>query len=205
MRNASEPDHPVWLLSDFAGVLGRHQSEADRRRMAALADAEFGAFWTAYWAERVAYDAGSVSRDTYWTKVAARLGARWSPGLIATLDRLDVDSWLYPDHETLSVAADAVAAGMRLAVLSNAPLSLAAALRGLTWLAPFEHVICSSEIRAAKPDAGCFRTALGVLDAAPGDVVFVDDREVNVAGARTLGIRSVLFCGASVLGRDLFG
>ncbi|MFF1380964.1 HAD-IA family hydrolase [Streptomyces sp. NPDC058308] len=203
MGDESDRARPCWLLSDFAGVLARHQPEADRRRMAAVADAEFAPFWTAYWSERDAYDTGSVSRDEYWTKVAARLGAGWSPCRIATLDALDVDSWLYPDHETLSVVGDAVAAGMRLAVLSNAPLSLAAALRGLTWLAPFEHVICSSEIRAAKPGADCYRTALGVLGAGPADVVFVDDREANVTGARALGIRSVLFSGASGLSRAL--
>jgi putative hydrolase of the HAD superfamily len=196
---------PVWLLSDFAGVLGRHQPEEVRRRMAELVGAEFTPFWDAYWAERDHYDAAEVSREEYWQRVAARLDTGWPAELIGALDELDVESWLFPDRETLRVAADMRASGVRLAVLSNAPLSLAAALRRLPWLEGFEQVICSSEISAAKPDPVCYRKALDLLGASAQDVVFVDDREVNVVGAQAVGLRAVRFSGARELRRDLMG
>lgn len=196
---------PVWLLSDFAGVLGRHQPEEVRRQMAELAGAEFTPFWDAYWAERDRYDAAEVSREEYWQRVAARLDTGWPAEVIGALDELDVESWLFPDRETLSVAADLRAAGVRLAVLSNAPLSLAAALRRLPWLEGFEQVICSSEISAAKPDPVCYRKALDLLGAGAKDVVFVDDREVNVVSARAVGLEAVHFSDAVRLRRDLLG
>ncbi|MEU3344721.1 HAD family phosphatase [Streptomyces sp. NPDC006700] len=203
MSDASAAPRPAWLLSDFAGVLGQHQPEQARRRMAAVAGAGFTPFWDAYWAERQPYDAGEVTRDAYWTNVAARLGTGWPPELIRTLDTMDVASWLFPDRETLRVADELLASGVRLAVLSNAPLSLAAALHELPWLAAFEEVICSSEINAAKPEPGCYRRALDILGASAGEVVFVDDREANVSGAKALGIRAFLFSDAGRLRRDL--
>ncbi|MFC7266458.1 HAD-IA family hydrolase [Streptomyces lutosisoli] len=205
MADASATHRPGWLLCDFAGVLGLHQPEELRQRMAAVAHAEFGPFWEAYWAERQAYDAGDLSRGDYWKRVGARIDADWPEALIVTLDELDVESWLFPNRETLRVAAEMRAAGTRLAVLSNAPLSLGAALRALAWLEPFDQVIRSSEIRAAKPDPAAYLTALEILGATADEVVFVDDRQVNVDGAGVLGIRSVLFSDAARLRRDLLG
>ncbi|MFD3931134.1 HAD-IA family hydrolase [Streptomyces sp. NPDC058614] len=190
---------PVWLLSDFAGVLGRHQSEQNRHQMAAAANADFDTFWDAYWTERQAYDAGETSREEYWQQVVARTDTAYSPSLAATLDRLDVQSWLRPDQETLRVTEELMTAGTRLAVLSNAPLSLAAALHALPWLGAFEQVICSSEIRAAKPDPDCYLKAVDLLKTTVDAVTFIDDRETNVVGAQALGIRSVLFSDAAQL------
>ncbi|MBK3571426.1 HAD-IA family hydrolase [Streptomyces sp. MBT62] len=200
---AGNGQRPVWLLSDFAGVLGRHQSQRDQQQMAAVAKADFDAFWEAYWAERQAYDAGETSGVEYWQRVVASTDATYAPSLVTTLDRLDVESWLRPDEETLRVTEELMKAGTRLAVLSNAPLSLAAALHALPWLGAFEQVICSSEIRAAKPDPDCYLKAVDLLETTVDEVTFIDDREVNVVGAQALGIRSVLFFDAAQLRRDL--
>ncbi|MFI0980411.1 HAD-IA family hydrolase [Streptomyces sp. NPDC021093] len=194
---------PVWLLSDFAGVLGRHQAQQNQQQMAAAANADFDVFWEAYWAERQAYDVGEASREEYWQRVGARTDATYSPSLVTTLDRLDVESWLRPDEETLRMTEELMTAGTRLAVLSNAPLSLAAALHTLPWLGAFEQVICSSEIRTAKPDPDCYLKAVDLLETTVDEVIFIDDREVNVVGAQALGIRSVLFSDAAQLRRDL--
>ncbi len=42
-----------------------------------------------------------------------------------------------------------------------------------------------------KPEARIYEIALDVMQADPATSVFVDDREENVEGARTLGMRTI--------------
>ena len=56
----------------------------------------------------------------------------------------------------------------------------------------FDDVVDSSEVGMRKPAAEIYELALGRLGLAAADVVFVDDAPGNVAGARAVGIRSVL-------------
>ena len=48
-----------------------------------------------------------------------------------------------------------------------------------------------------KPDARVFQIVLRELGARPRDVIFIDDREENVAAARKLGMMGVVFVDAS--------
>ena len=97
----------------------------------------------------------------------------------------------------MDLAAGLAAAGHRLAVLSNAPEDVALAVQALPMAAYFEHLLFSCFLKTAKPEADCFRGALGLLGASPSDVVFLDDRADNVAAAAALGIRSLQFTDAA--------
>lgn len=56
----------------------------------------------------------------------------------------------------------------------------------------FEDVVDSSEVGMRKPAAAIYELALGRLALQASQVVFVDDAPGNVAGARAVGITSVL-------------
>lgn len=60
---------------------------------------------------------------------------------------------------------------------------------GLTDL--FDAFLVSSYIGLRKPEAAFYRCALDISQRSPGECVFVDDREENVAAARKLGIRGI--------------
>ena len=64
---------------------------------------------------------------------------------------------------------------------------------GLPVAAHFEHCAFSYSLRSVKPEPECYRAVLAMLGAGPADVVFLDDKPENVAGAQALGIRSVHF------------
>jgi putative hydrolase of the HAD superfamily len=75
--------------------------------------------------------------------------------------------------------------GVRIAMLSNSwgndyPREL---FRDL-----FDAVIISSEVGMRKPEKRIFKHALATLDLTPGQCVFVDDIEANVAAAQALGM-----------------
>jgi putative hydrolase of the HAD superfamily len=97
---------------------------------------------------------------------------------------------------TVELITGLAAAGQRLALLSNAPADVAEAVQALPVAGYFEHLVFSCALKSAKPDPECFQATLALLDAEPGDVVFLDDRAENVAGAAALGIRSVHFTDA---------
>lgn len=53
----------------------------------------------------------------------------------------------------------------------------------------FDAFISSCEVGMRKPDPGIFRLALGVVQAAPADCIYFDDRIYLVEAAHRLGIR----------------
>lgn len=55
-----------------------------------------------------------------------------------------------------------------------------------------DHMYLSQDLGMRKPDAEIYRCVLEQEGVAPGEAVFFDDNEANVAAARALGIRAVL-------------
>jgi putative hydrolase of the HAD superfamily len=182
-----------WVLFDYGGVICEPQTEADRSR---LADASGGAaadFEAAYWRYRLDYDRAALDVTAYWQRVAADLGRSYTGAQIAELSRLDTASWLILQPGTVDLITGLAAAGHRLALLSNAPADVAEAVQELPLARCFEHLVFSCALKSAKPDPQCFLATLALLDAGPGDVIFLDDRPGNVVAAAALGIRSFQF------------
>lgn len=193
----------TWVLFDYGNVICQPQPERDVARLAEVAGCPVADLLPPYWAYRLDYDRAALDVTGYWQQVAARLGRSFTGPQIAELSRLDAGSWLHLRPASVDLVAGLAAVGQHLAVLSNAPQDTAQAVSALPVAAHFEHLIFSCDLKLAKPDPECFRAALAVLRAGPADVVFLDDRPDNVAGAAALGIRSALFTGAGAARADL--
>ncbi len=194
-----------WVLFDYGGVICYPQPAADVARLAAAAGGSMAEFEAAYWPYRLDYDRAVLDATAYWQRVGSHLGRSYSDAEIAELSRLDTASWMSLQPETVALVGGLAAAGVRLAVLSNAPEDVAGAVRELPVARHFEHLVFSCFVKSAKPDPECFRATLAVLQAEPGEVIFLDDRPANVAGASQLGIRSLHFSGAGRARSDLAG
>lgn len=119
-------------------------------------------YWAAFADQGIEVDADSFHR-------ARRSGTTWLAGMRELLDEL----------EGVVVRATA----------SNYPRwidELAATL----LVGRFDRVIGSCHLGARKPDARFFHGLLDELGCEAHEVLFVDDREENVTGARELGIDS---------------
>jgi putative hydrolase of the HAD superfamily len=182
-----------WVLFDFGGVICYPQPEADLASLARAAGCTVAEFGGAYWPYRLDYDRAVLDVTSYWRRVAGRLGRSFGEAQIAELSRLDVASWMHLQEGTVALVEDMAASAHRLALLSNAPADVAAAVSGLPVAAHFEHLIFSCDLKSAKPDPECFYGALAVMGAQPGEVTLVDDRADNVAGAARLGITGLRF------------
>ncbi len=200
----------TWVLFDYGNVICEPQPERDVARLAEVAGCTVADLRTPYWVYRRDYDRAALDATGYWQQVAADLGRCFTGPQIAELSTLDAGSWLHLRPASVDLVADlaAASAGVRgggwdLAVLSNAPEDTAQAVSALPVAAYFQHLIFSCDLKLAKPDPECFRAALAVLRAEPADVIFLDDRPDNVAGAAALGIRSARFTDARTARADL--
>lgn len=192
------------MVFDIGGVLSAPEGAVPQ--VAAALGLPVDVVGPAYWGPRDLYDRGGSLAD-YWSAVGGALGVQITGARAAELDHLDARRWgaLAPPSAALlaEVSRVAVAGGTRLAVLSNAPASLADVVRASEWSTPFEALLFSAELRAAKPEAAVYEAverALGL----PGDqLAFFDDRPVNVEAATARGWRARVWTGADAARDEL--
>lgn len=192
-----------WVLFDYGGVISQPQPEEYRAALARASGGPAADFEAAYWRYRLDYDRAALDVTAYWQQIAADLGRSYTGAEIAELSRLDSLSWMTLQPGTVELITGLAAAGQRLALLSNAPADTAEAVSALPVAGHFEHLVFSCALKSAKPEPECFLATLELLGAEPADVIFLDDRPDNVAGAAALGIRSVHFTDAAAARADL--
>lgn len=166
--------------------------------LAALSGTDEVTWSRAYWEHRDAHDRGSHA-DAYWRAVLGSAGVDDDDALRAALQQTDARVWstIRPDaRETLSGLH---AVGTRVAVLSNAPHAMARAARASDWAAWVDDWFFSAELGLAKPDDAIYDVVTRTLAVPAQEVVFFDDRQVNVDAARRTGWDAHLWTsGASV-------
>jgi putative hydrolase of the HAD superfamily len=192
------------LLLDLAGVLCGFDSTARLERLAAVSRLE-----AAEVDERL-YGSGIVDRGDRGELDAAGIRGLLREQLGLDFDDLELArlwaSAFTPDDQVLAVV-DSVAPGVTRTLLTNND----ALLRDtLPVVLPTVHAriaipLFSATIRATKPSPTAYAAALAVLGAAPADVLFVDDSESNIDGARRMGIATVHFTSAESLRSELVG
>jgi putative hydrolase of the HAD superfamily len=67
----------------------------------------------------------------------------------------------------------------------------------------FEVSMSSCYMGLRKPDLAIYRRALDILGRPPERILFIDDREENVASARVAGMKTIRFEGAETLRGEL--
>lgn len=136
---------------------------------------------------RAAYRSATLGRMT--------TGQFWSA---AGLPEEGRDADYCRQHQLTEGALEALAElagdGLELACLSNDTAVWSELVRRRFGLARYvRQWFISSDLQTRKPDMGAYVAALDALDTSPEEVVFVDDRPLNLAPARSLGMRTILF------------
>jgi putative hydrolase of the HAD superfamily len=193
----------TWLLVDYGNVISYPQPPQAVDGLAAAARCPVPEFSAAYWKYRLAYDHADFDGTGYWQRVGDSVGRSFSAADIARLTSLDIESWLDLNLGTVALLEEVAAGGTRLALLSNAPAEVARAVMALPVAALFEHCLFSCFLQLVKPDRAIFLAVLDRLGASPADVIFLDDRPENVAGAAEVGIRGVVFTGPATARAEL--
>jgi putative hydrolase of the HAD superfamily len=182
-----------WVMFDYGGVISHPPTQQDLVNLATVAGVPVAAFVDVYWEWRRAYDLAELDVTGYWRQVGQSLDRSYGEAEISELARLDCAAWMRLQPGTVALIEDLAAAGLPLALLSNAPDALAEAIRALPIAALFGQLIFSCQLKLAKPDPRCYSAALTRLGASAGEVIFIDDRAENVTAAAELGLLSVHF------------
>lgn len=191
---ADAPDPRRTVVFDLGEVLVP-SAGLERRLSAALGVGE-PELRAAYWAHRRRHDLGDPPR-TYWTAVFDTLGLAPDPERIDAAERLDVTFWSTLPASSSMLVADLARARVRLAVLSNAPRGLAAAVRSAAWSTPFRRMVFSADVGVAKPSPDIYRRADVEYRTSPDQVIFFDDRTDNVRAAVAHGWDAHVWRGAA--------
>jgi len=79
-------------------------------------------------------------------------------------------------------------------LLTNFPSHLHEFLRTVWNIeGTFDHVIASCDVKLLKPDPRMYQYALEQAGCRAEEAVFIDDREGNVQGAQSIGMRGIVF------------
>lgn len=192
--------HISTVVFDFGGVFTRSPLALVRRAAEtagvsadALIELMLGGYGTESdhpW-QRVERGETTIDEARTWARAetAYRLGVE--------IDPHDVMSPLFtepPRQAMIDTAASLKTAGLTTALLTNNVRELRPLWSAMSdWGAIFDHIVDSSEVGLRKPSKEAFELVLdrcSVDD--PGRAVMVDDFEVNLDGARAVGMQTVL-------------
>lgn len=182
------------VLFDYGQVLSAPPDPAawsEMRRLTGLNEQDLHA---AYWEPRHAYDAGHLSGRDYWQRVTSTC----TPALPEThLDHLldaDVRLWTQLNDPMIAWAQSLQRSGIKTGILSNIGDEMATGIiTKFPWIAGFQHCTWSHALKTAKPDPTIYLHAAAGLDTAPADILFIDDREDNIAAARQVGMVAIQY------------
>lgn len=184
------------VVFDYGEVLS--EPTAELPNLATLAGADESVFAPAYWAEREAYDRGLLDVE-YWQRVAGYAAVTVDDQTAAKLTDLDTQGWARTVAGSLALVRELHAAGVPMALLSNAPATFARHLERQEWIALFEHLLVSGDLGYAKPDAAIWAELIERLGVPAAAVLFLDDKPTNVAGAREAGLQAEVWSGADAM------
>jgi putative hydrolase of the HAD superfamily len=150
------------------------------------------------------YDRGDLGPEIYWRRFAEDAGQFIDAGTLRELTERDVAMWSRPNPGMLGWLEDLSAVGMKTAVLSNMHADMVQyARRNFPWLDQLNWTTFSAEVRSIKPEPAIYEHCLRGLGVAPSESLFIDDREVNIAAARAMGIHGIQYKSMAQLRNDL--
>jgi HAD superfamily hydrolase (TIGR01509 family) len=188
---------PRALLLDLAGVLADFDRDGRTARLAEVAGVSAEEVDARLYDSGLvpAADAGEVSAEEFRAELRTRLGLPDDE----TTERLWASAFT-PDPAALAVLAD-LDPGLPRGVLTNNDALLGRVLPRLLpeVFAGMDPIAFAGALGAAKPDAEAYLCAVAPWGVNAADVLFIDDSEANVDGARAAGLRAEQAAGADEL------
>ncbi|MEW2444646.1 HAD family hydrolase [Micromonospora marina] len=188
------------LLVDFDGVLRRWDPAvaAGVEREYGLTEGVLGEIAMS-WGLLQPVLTGQVSHAQWMVSVADAL----TPAVGVDRARAAVAEWQSyrgeVDPDVLAFVREVRAAGIRVGLGTNATDLLDADLAALGLTEELDVIVNSSAIGVHKPAKEYFQAACEALGTPPGRVLFVDDEDRAVAGARVAGLSAHRWSGPADL------
>lgn len=181
------------IVFDYGEVISVSQSAADRAALVEISGLDTRLFWQLYDRYREDLDQGVTLPREYWNLIARDAGVDWSPATLQQLWAADIRSWISVEPGTVQLLAELHAGGTRVALLSNAGFDFSDPFRHSPMAAYFEAMFVSAELGLIKPDPEIYRVTARELGITLEQMVFIDNKKINVDAAVALGVTGHVF------------
>jgi len=191
------------VVFDYGRVLSHSPTLEEVAEFAAMVGMSEPPFSQLYSDTRDEYDCGLHDFHQHWQRFADAANVALTREQVESIVEHENRMWLRVNEDALGLAREIKSQGMRTAILSNMPHDLLRHMRSnFDWLDEFEVQIWSCEHGIIKPDPAIYKLCLDTLGCEPQRVLFFDDRQRNVAGARRMGMEAHVFDSVE-LARDM--
>jgi len=194
------------VVFDYGMVLTGTPDPAAHAAMVRITGLSVEQFESCYWADRHAYDEGKLSGITFWQKLVkdAGLDQQLSLAQVEELNQWDARMWTTQNPAMLAWQLQLKERGVLTAILSNMGDAVHENIaRELDWIERFDAQVWSYQLGVAKPDPAIYLHILKELNVRPEESLFLDDKQVNIDAARSLGMKALLFTTVAQLRADL--
>ncbi len=192
----NQPKSIPWdaVVFDYGRVLSTSPSREELAVLATLSGVSESTFFELYSNTRDHYDRGHADCKQHWQRFAEVAQVEIPPEAVERIVAMESVIWTKINAETIELAREIKARGLKTAILSNMPFDLLAELRRkFDWLDEFEVQIWSCDLGVIKPDAEIYQACLTALGCEPRRTLFFDDRPRNVEGAKRVGMEAHVF------------
>jgi putative hydrolase of the HAD superfamily len=192
------------VIFDYGEVLCHRPSDAEFKRLSNLFGGDAKSFQALWDKNRGAFDRGDLTGEAYWSALAADAGVGINAEQLDQVCNWDVEMWGRANAGMVAWLGQLRRGGIKTGLLSNMHPAMISYLReNFDWLELFDFKTFSAEVRMIKPDPAIYEHTLRGLGVRAAETLFLDDREINVQGARELGIHALLFRSVAQLRQEL--
>jgi len=192
------------VVFDYGMVLTGEPNAGARAELLRITGLPNERFEQLYWADRHAYDEGKLTGLAFWEKLLKDGELKLNAGAAEELNLWDARMWTTQDPVMLAWQLELKRHGILTAILSNMGDNVHANMqREFDWLARFDALVWSYELRVAKPDPAIYLHVLKELGTKPEETLFLDDKLINIEAAEALGMRGIVFSTVEKLRDDL--
>jgi putative hydrolase of the HAD superfamily len=148
------------------------------------------------------WEKGLITIDEYLARTIFGQPRSFTPAEFVAA--MKVESRLLPHTALGIVEALAASEQVELGILSNESRELMDyRTETFGFQGYFDFFFCSAYVAMRKPSPRIYRLALDVLQAEPGEVLFIDDRSENAAAAAAVGMHAIRYKGPERLAEEL--
>ena len=144
---------------------------------------------------------GRIDNATFWQRVGNQLGVTFTQEFQTTI----WGDWhgARPLPEMEALVHQVKARNLRAVVFSNILPTSAAKIREIVGYEGFDAEVLSCDVGLKKPDPAIYQKALEAAECLAEECIFIDDKEVNLVPARSLGMTTILATSTNQIKRDL--
>ena len=192
------------VILDYGEVICHRPTTGQMAELAKFFAVDVNVFGPLWERNRGRYDRGDLTPEAYWTMLANDASTKLRPGDLEEICRLDVDMRSNVNPNMVGWIDRLGRSGKKVGLLSNMPTEMVTHCRQkFDWINHFDFVTFSAEVNLVKPEPAIYEHTLRGLGVSAPEALFLDDKEVNVAAARQLGINAIRVASMPQLREDL--